>query len=100
MEILRRSFDAVTIIDTDAFVKTHRRRQAFFTNEGKLVWRSHLTEEGALLDELLLHNVAAVHSEHIYLERFHSENRLAECLTTMDGMKNGNHKAVQGGYLR
>ncbi len=99
MEILRRSFDKVTIIDTDAFTKTRCRKRAIFTNAGELVWGNYPTEKGAPIDELLQHNIATLHSQHIHLERLHADNRLAEYSTTIGIMKNGNYKAAKGRNL-
>lgn len=75
LEPLRTTFAAVTVLDTHAFSKTNRRQQANFRPDGKLVWRSHPTAQGAPLDDLLQQNVAAVHSHHIILERLHGERR-------------------------
>jgi hypothetical protein len=77
LEPLRQSFDAVTVIDTDAFNKTRCRKQAYFTDSGKLHWRGHPTAVGEPLDELLQLNVATLHSHHTYLERFHADRRVA-----------------------
>lgn len=100
MEKLRQSFDAVTMIDTDAFAKTRCRKRAAFTKSGKLVWESYPTAKGEPLDELLQHNVATLHSHHTYLERWHADRRLASYSRTIHTMENGNRKAVQGRNLR
>ncbi len=77
MENLRQSFDAVTVIDTDAFHKTRCRKQAYFTESGKLNWRGHPTAPGELLDGLLQHNVVTLHSHHSFLGRLHADRRVA-----------------------
>lgn len=63
------------MIDTDAFTKTRCRQEAQFRPDGKLVWRKHPTPRGAPIDTLLQQNVAALHSNHIILERTHAERR-------------------------
>ncbi|RSY85969.1 DUF4417 domain-containing protein [Sphingomonas koreensis] len=77
LEELRQSFDAVSMLDTDAFNRTRCRRQAYFTESGQLVWRKHVTAKGAPIDDLLAQNVATLHSHHIYLEHLHADRRLA-----------------------
>jgi hypothetical protein len=67
LEPLRQSFDAVTVIDTDAFHKTRCRKQAYFTESGKLNWRGHPTAPGGPLDWLLQHNVVTLHSHQRWL---------------------------------
>jgi len=76
LEPLRQSFDAVTVIDTDAFNKTRCRKQAYFSDSGKLQWRGHPTANGEPLDGLLQQNVATLHSHHTYLERLHADRRV------------------------
>jgi hypothetical protein len=80
MEDLRLSFSSVTLIDTNAFSKTRSRKKAFFTTAGNLIWQSSPTSVGEPLDDLLQHNVSTLHSHHIYLERFHSDRRIAATL--------------------
>lgn len=93
LEQLRESFAGVTVIDTDAFNKTRCRKKAYFTESGKLLWRSHLTEPGEPLDALLAHNVAMVHSHHTYLQRLHADQRLSR-IGLAATAKNGNGKAA------
>ena len=99
LEPLRSTFDAVTMIDTDAFNKTRCRKEASFTESGKLVWHAHPTAEGHPLDDLLQHNVATLHSHHTYLERLHADHRLVAS-PPRGAVKHGSRKATQGGYLR
>ena len=94
LEALRSSFEAVTMIDTDAFNKTRCRKQASFTDAGKLVWRNSPTARGEPLDDLLQHNVATLHSHHTYLERLHADHRLAASLRAVRAMDDGDRKAV------
>jgi hypothetical protein len=99
LEPLRSTFDAVTMIDTDAFNKTRCRKEASFTESGKLVWHAHPTAKGQPLDDLLQHNVATLHSHHTYLERLHADHRLVAS-SPSGAVEYGNRKAMQGGYLR
>jgi len=99
LETLRHSFDGVTVIDTDAFNRTRCRKQAYFTEAGKLLWRSHPTAVGEPLDALLDQNVATVHSHHTYLERLHSDQRLGLSGQRIAVAKNGDRKAAQRSHL-
>lgn len=94
LEPLRLSFETVTMIDTDAFNKTRCRKQASFTEAGKLVWRSSPTAKGEPLDDLLQHNVATLHSHHTFLERLHSDHRLADLRNAVRAIENRNRKAI------
>lgn len=94
IELLRYSFDAVTMIDTDAFNKTRCRKEALFTDAGKLVWRPHPTAPGAPLDDLLQHNVAVLHSHHTYLERLHADRRLTNSLVITKPVEYRNRKTM------
>lgn len=57
------AFAGVTLIDTEAFSRTHRRRRAFVTEGGKLRWSKFPTPVNAPLDELLSHNVRMVRTD-------------------------------------
>ena len=50
----------MTLIETEAFSRTIRRRRAYLTESGRLKWASFPTPEGAPIDDLLAHNVALV----------------------------------------
>ena len=93
LEQLRASFAGVTVIDSDAFNKTRCRKEAYFTDSGKLAWHGHPTASGERLDALLAHNVAMVHSHHTYLERLHADRRLGAGRGTIAAI-NGNGKAA------
>lgn len=99
LEPLRQSFDAVTVVDTDAFHKTRCRKQAYFTESGKLSWRGHPTAPDELLDALLQHNVVTVHSHHSYLERLHADRRVVPSGGSSIAAKNGDGKPGQRGDL-
>jgi hypothetical protein len=94
LETLRRSFRSVTLIDTAAFAKTRCRKQAWFTDAGKLTWRNHPTAEDEPLDALLQHNVATLYSHHTHLERLHADRRLAASSAHLGPADHGNRQAV------
>jgi len=94
LEPLRLYFESVTMIDTDSFNKTRCRRQAYFTDAGKLVWRSHLTATGEPLDELLQQNVAILHSHHTYLERLHADRRLVSASHFLRTAEHRNRQSI------
>lgn len=61
---LRRHFADVSLIETEAFARTIRRRRAHLTESGRLKWARFPTPIGAAIDDLLAHNVALVRSAH------------------------------------
>jgi hypothetical protein len=60
LSTLAQAFSHVTLLETDSFSRTHRRRRAWISDEGKLKWARYPTPEGAPLDELFAHNAAWV----------------------------------------
>lgn len=96
LQPLRSAFASVTMIDTDAFTKTRCRQQAQFRPDGKLVWRKHPTAPGAPIDALLQHNVAALHSHHIILERDHAERRRVADLSCFGAPQSADRQASKG----
>jgi hypothetical protein len=61
---LRRHFAQVSLIETDAFSRTIRRRRAYLTESGRLKWAKFPTPKGAPIDDLLAHNVALVRASY------------------------------------
>jgi len=57
---LNQAFRRVTLLETDAFTRTHRRRRAYLNEAGRLRWAAWPTEADAPLDELLAHNIKTV----------------------------------------
>jgi hypothetical protein len=55
---LRSHFAQISLIETDAFARTLKRRRAEINAEGRLRWPRVTTEAGAPLDDLLAHNIA------------------------------------------
>lgn len=56
---LYRAFEAITVIDTNAFIRTQKRRRAIYRN-GKLTWKTYLTSSGQPIDDLLDLNIATM----------------------------------------
>ena len=67
---LRQHFAQVTLVETDAFARTIRRRRAYLSQTGRLKWAKFRTPVGAPIDELLAHNVKVVRAS--YERRPHS----------------------------
>ena len=61
---LRKHFAQVTLIDTEAFARTIRRRRAYFNEPGRLKWAKSPTPVGAPIDDLLTHNVSVVRTSY------------------------------------
>lgn len=64
LDMLRRHFSDVTLVETEAFSRTIRRRRAHLTESGRLKWVKFPTPEGAPIDDLLAHNVALVRASY------------------------------------
>jgi len=64
LDALRRHFTRVTLVETEAFSRTIRRRRAHLTESGRLKWAKFPTPEGAPIDDLLAHNVALVRASY------------------------------------
>lgn len=64
LPILMQHFPRVTLLETESFSKTHRRRQARILDGSKLKWVLYPTPKGAPLDVLFAHNAATVRQFH------------------------------------
>ena len=71
LEELRQHFAQVTLVDTEAFARTIRRRRAYLTETGRLKWAKFPTPVGAPIDDLFAHNVSLVRAS--YETRLHLE---------------------------
>jgi hypothetical protein len=60
LTLLRATFEQVTLIETEAFSRTMRRRRATINEAGRLRWRAAPTAPGIPLDALLASNVSMV----------------------------------------
>ena len=59
---LRQHFAQVSLIETDAFARTLRRRRAHLVESGRLKWIPSPTPKGAPIHDLLAHNIHVVRS--------------------------------------
>ena len=73
LEELRQHFAQVTLVETEAFARTIRRRRAYLTEVGRLKWAKSPTPLGAPIDELFAHNVSLVRTS--YETRLHAATR-------------------------
>ena len=64
LEELRQYFAHVTLVDTEAFARTIKRRRAYITEMGRLKWAKFPTPVGAPIDDLLAHNVSVVRASY------------------------------------
>ena len=71
LEELREHFAQVTLVETEAFARTIRRRRAYLTEAGRLKWAKFATPVGAPIDDLFAHNVSLVRAS--YETRLHAE---------------------------
>jgi hypothetical protein len=60
LHTLRQHFSGVTLLETESFSRTLRRRRAWISAEGKLRWAKSPTPVGAALDDLFAHNAKVV----------------------------------------
>ncbi len=61
---LRGHFAQITLIETEAFSRTIRRRRANLTASGRIKWTKHPTPKGAPIDDILSHNIALVRASY------------------------------------
>jgi hypothetical protein len=61
---LRSHFANVSLIETEAFSRTIRRRRAYLAESGRLKWAKFPTPKGAPIDDLLAHNVVLVRASY------------------------------------
>lgn len=61
---LQHHFAQVSLIETEAFSRTIRRRRAYLTESSRLKWAKFPTPRGAPIDDLLAHNVALVRASY------------------------------------
>ena len=91
-------FAQVSLVETEAFARTIRRRKAYLTEAGRLKWAKFATPVGAPIDDLFAHNVSLVRSS--YEMPRHAavasrpRPRLPRCTADGDG------EPIQPGLLR
>lgn len=98
LDVLRRHFTSVALIDTEAFSRTIRRRRAYLTDSGRLKWAKFPTPKGAPFDDLLAHNVALVRTSHETSAR--QALRLRPPMRRLRRATHRNSETVQPGLLR
>ena len=64
LDALQRHFAQVSLVETEAFARTIRRRKAYLTEAGRLKWAKFATPVGAPIDDLFAHNVSLVRSSY------------------------------------
>ena len=95
---LRRHFAHVSLIETEAFSRTIRRRRAYLTESGQLKWAKFPTPKGAPLDDLLAHNVTLVRASYETLAKPAPRQWLQARRTRRATHRDG--EPVQPGLLR
>jgi hypothetical protein len=96
--VLQRHFDEVSLIETEAFCRTMRRRRAYLTESGRLKWAKFPTPNGTPIDDLLAHNIALVRASYEASER--PPVRLRPSSRRTRRAANGDGEAVQPSLLR
>ena len=98
LDTLRQHFAQVTLVETDAFVRTIRRRKAYLTEAGRLKWAKCATPLGTPIDDLFAHNVSLVRSAHEIPRHSPVASRLRPRRPRRTA--NGDREPVQPGLLR
>lgn len=98
LDALQRHFSRVTLVETEAFSRTIRRRRAYLTESGRLKWAKFPTPEGAPIDDLLAHNVALVRASYETFARPASRLRSPTRRVRRAAHRDG--ESVQPGLLR
>lgn len=98
LDALRRHFTRVSLIDTEAFSRTIRRRRAYLNESGLLKWAKFPTPEGAPIDDLLAHNVALVRASYETVAR--PTLRLRSPLRHLRNAAHRDGEPIQPGLLR
>ena len=93
LEELRQHFAQVTLVETEAFARTIRRRWAYLTEAGRLKWAKFPTPPGAPIDELFAHNVSLVRTS--YETRLHTAPRSRPLPRRLGRAAHRNGEAVQ-----
>lgn len=100
LALLRASFEAVTMLETDSFAKTHRRQRATLMPDGRVRWKRQTTSKGDPLDDLFLHNCSVVRAA-IEMGRRHvqSTSRPAIAIPIRRRAPNRDGKSIQPSLL-
>ncbi len=99
LQRLKRHFSQVILIETDAFARTLKRRQAELTETGHLRWPRIETPQGAPIDDLLAHNIATKRTA-LLLSDFAQQARSGRSIkSTRRPAQHTDRKARQGSFL-
>ncbi len=98
LAMLRRHYSRITLVETEAFSRTIRRRRAYLTESGRLKWAKFLTPKGAPMDDLLAHNAAVVRASYETIAAAPSRLRLPTRRVRRAAHRDG--EAVQPSLLR
>ena len=93
LQQLRQHFAQVTLVDTEAFARTIRRRRAYLTDAGHLKWAKCPTPIGAPIDDLFAHNVRLVRTSYETRLQLGTESR--SLLRRRPRPTHGDREAVQ-----
>lgn len=99
LDVLRASYDSVTLLETESFSKTLRRRRARITPEGRLKWEGQATLKGAPLDDLFAHNVETVRAALERTGRTQATSRPVIVRPVRRRAANGDGKSIQPSLL-
>lgn len=61
---LLKHFDQVSLVETEAFARTIKRRKAHLTEAGQVKWTKFATPIGAPIDDLFAHNVSLIRASY------------------------------------
>lgn len=64
LDKLRKHFDQVSLVETEAFARTIKRRKAHLTEAGRVKWTKFATPVGAPIDDLFAHNVSLIRASY------------------------------------
>lgn len=64
LDTLRKHFGQVSLVETEAFARTIKRRKAHLTETGQVKWTKFATPIGAPIDDLFAHNVSLVRASY------------------------------------
>ena len=98
LDALRQHFAQVSLVETEAFARTIRRRKAYLTEAGRLKWAKFATPVGSPIDDLFAHNVSLVRA--FYETRRHAVIGSRPLPRRPRRTSHGDGEPVQPGFLR
>ena len=97
LDALRQHFAQVSLVETEAFARTIRRRRAYITEAGRLKWAKFTTPIGAPIDDLFAHNVRSVRASY---EAHHAAIVSRSATRRLHRAAHGNGEPAEPGLLR